>query len=44
MVLPIEPPQTTGRPTGRAQAAEHVVVLVKDETGYRNLLRLLSRA
>jgi len=44
VMLPLEPPQTTGRPTGRVQAAEHLVVLVKDETGYGNLLRLLSRA
>jgi DNA polymerase-3 subunit alpha len=43
-MLPLKLPQTTGRPSGRAQAAEHVVVLVKDEAGYGNLLRLLSRA
>ncbi|MGE3290958.1 MAG: DNA polymerase III subunit alpha [Geminicoccaceae bacterium] len=43
-MLPMEPPVAQGRPTGRAPAAEHLVVLVKDQTGYGNLLHLLSRA
>ena len=43
-MLPMEPPPAQGRPTGRAPAAEHLVLLVKDQTGYGNLLRLLSRA
>ena len=33
-------PRTPGRPA----PAEHIVLLVKDATGYGNLLRLLSRA
>ena len=34
----------TARPSCRPAAAEHLVVLVKDATGYANLLRLLSGA
>lgn len=40
-LAPLEaPPRTAGRPP----AAEHVVLLVKDEDGYGNLLRLISQA
>ncbi|MFO1076048.1 MAG: PHP domain-containing protein, partial [Geminicoccaceae bacterium] len=43
-LLPMAPPEKAQRPGQRPQPAEHLVVLVKDATGYGNLLRLLSRA
>ena len=43
-LLPMASVEKAQRPNQRPQPAEHLVVLVKDATGYGNLLRLLSRA
>ncbi len=44
VLLPLETGDAGGRRNGRAPAPEHVVLLVQNETGYRNLCRLLSDA
>ncbi len=41
---PLAPLEALPRTPGRPAPPEHVVLLVKDATGYGNLLRLLSRA
>jgi DNA polymerase-3 subunit alpha len=43
-LLPLAPLEALPRTPGRQPAPEHVVLLVKDETGYGNLLQLLSHA
>ena len=43
-MLAIAPQEALPRTPGRPAPPEHVVLLVKDATGYRNLLRMLSHA
>ena len=43
-LVPLVPLESPPRATARPAPPEHVVLLVKDATGYANLLRLLSRA
>ncbi len=43
-LLPLDTGDAGGRRNGRAPAPEHVVLLVQNEAGYRNLCRLLSDA
>ena len=43
-MVALAPLEIVPRTPGRAPPPEHVVLLVKDATGYGNLLRLLSRA
>ncbi len=43
-MVALAPLEALPRTPGRPAPAEHIVLLVKDATGYGNLLRLLSRA
>ena len=43
-MVALAPSEVLPRTPGRPAPAEHIVLLVKDATGYGNLLRLLSRA
>ena len=39
--MPVAPPEAATRLAGRSPEPEHVVLLVKDGTGYANLLHLM---
>ncbi len=43
-LMPIAPAEARPRANGRPPEPERLLLLVKDETGYRNLLRLMTRA
>ncbi len=44
VLLPLDTGETDRRRNGRQPAVEHLVLLVQNATGYRNLCRLLSEA
>ena len=43
-LMPVAPPEAATRLAGRPPEPEHVVLLVKDGTGYANLLHLMCEA